>query len=100
MSCARLIAVQHDKIKFYVSKLEQNQSSGYNGPRNNVMAVSKLLQRPEYREAATKLQAAKLTLDGLKDALPDTLLINNLLETAGIASPGDRLTIINAIKKG
>ena len=96
----RLIAIQHDKIKFYVEKLQQHQSSGYSGPRNNVMAVSKLLQRPEYREAATKLEAAKLTLDGLKDALPDTLLINNLLETAGISSPGDRLAIINAIKKG
>jgi hypothetical protein len=91
-----LMAIQHDKIKFYVKKLAAKQL------QSPTAAVSNLLQKPMYHKAATKLKGAKLTLDGLMDALPDfgPIFVNNLLVRSGIDSPGERLAIINALKNG
>lgn len=63
----------------------------------DLAAATDLLAQDEFREAAAKLDEAGLPLAGLQGALPDTSLINSLLEAAGVQPPGARLAIINAL---
>ena len=64
----------------------------------DLAAATDLLAQDEFREAAAKLDEAGLPLAGLQGALPDTSLINSLLEAAGVQPPGARLAIINALR--
>ena len=79
--------------------VEHFSSNGTSGSDDDLDTLSDLLNTTALREAATKLEDAKLSLEGLKDVLPDTLLINSLLVAADIQAPGDRLAIINALMK-
>ena len=79
--------------------VEHVSSNGTSGSDDDLDTLSDLLNTTALREAATKLEDAKLSLEGLKDVLPDTLLINSLLVAADIQAPGDRLAIINALMK-
>mmetsp|Transcript_24562 Transcript_24562/g.78957 ORF Transcript_24562/g.78957 Transcript_24562/m.78957 type:complete len:171 (-) Transcript_24562:125-637(-) len=86
-----------------VYTLKRNEQGGGGGAAlcalsTDLAAATDLLAQVDFREAAAKLDEARLPLAGLQGALPDTSLINSLLEAAGVQPPGARLAIINALR--
>ena len=84
-------------VVYTLKRNEQGGGGAVCALSTDLAAATDLLAQDEFREAAAKLDEAGLPLAGLQGALPDTSLINSLLEAAGVQPPGARLAIINAL---
>jgi hypothetical protein len=67
------------------------------GVDSKVANVKELLNSPSFQKISAKLQAANLT-PALMIGTTNVVLLEVLLEKAGVDSPGDRLAIINSTR--
>ena len=86
-----VIAAQHQQLKEFVKNIKEEGGFVVGG-------LARLLATPEFKDIAAKLKGARLTPEAIKNTSND-LLLDSLLEKAGISAPGDRLAIISAARK-